>query len=357
MVRSVPAVNSTIHAGLDKAVSAIKASFAIPLAADLAQFTTLPEAALSVSEIRALLDEYRALDDASYTTGRVSGAVYSMSRPVHDVAVQAFDRFSHTNPLHPDLFHSVRMMEAQVVAMVLGLFHGDAQACGTMTSGGTESILLACKTYRDRARAERRITRPEMVAGTTVHAAFMKAAEYFGIKLVLVDIDPVSGRVDLAKMRHAVGANTVLVVGSAPCFSLGIIDDIGAIAEMARGHGIGCHVDCCLGGFVVPFAERLPVVDFRLPGVTSISCDPHKVPRRCVYQAAVRVHAKGRVGDHVPQQGTAEPPVLCGHRVVGRHLRLADAGGIAVGRRDCSHLGCNACGWPCGLPAADRGYS
>jgi len=151
--------------------------------------------------------------------------------------------------------------------------------CGTVSSGGTESILLAMKSYRDRARAERKITAPEMILPVTAHAAFDKAARYFDIRPVKVPVRD-DCRADVAAVRKAVNRRTVVIVGSAPCFPHGVIDPIRELSELAREKGIGFHTDACLGGFVLPWAERLgydvPPFDFRLPGVTSMSADTHK---------------------------------------------------------------------------------
>jgi glutamate/tyrosine decarboxylase-like PLP-dependent enzyme len=150
---------------------------------------------------------------------------------------------------------------------------------GTVSSGGTESILLAMKTYRDFARARRGIAEPEIVAPVTAHAAFDKAARYFDMTLVRVPVDA-GFKADLAAMADAITERTAVVVGSAPTFPHGIIDPIPEIAALAAGRGAGCHVDACLGGFIVPWAEKLgypvPPFDFRLPGVTSMSADTHK---------------------------------------------------------------------------------
>ncbi|MHB8593005.1 MAG: aminotransferase class V-fold PLP-dependent enzyme, partial [Acidimicrobiales bacterium] len=156
---------------------------------------------------------------------------------------------------------------------------GVESVCGTVSSGGTESILLAMRTYRDRARAERGITDPEIVVPVSAHAAFDKAAHYFNIRLVPVPVGP-DWRADVAAAAKLITSKTVAVVASAPGFPHGIIDPVEEMAALALQRGVGCHVDCCLGGFVLPWAERLgyrvPPFDFRLPGVTSMSADTHK---------------------------------------------------------------------------------
>lgn len=193
----------------------------------------------------------------------------------------AFSRYALSNPLHPDLFPSVRKMESEVVSMVLRLFNGNDACVGTMTSGGTESILLAMKAYRDYARKFRGVTDPEIVVPVTAHAAFDKAAAYFCIKLVHIPVDPVTFRADVAAMAKAITRNTVAIVGSAPCYPQGVIDPIPELGQLALKHGVPLHVDCCLGSFVAAHAAAAGfptrwLFDFRVPGVTSISTDTHK---------------------------------------------------------------------------------
>lgn len=212
--------------------------------------------------------------------GRCSGAVYHGGDELSRVIVDALRRFLLSNPLHPEVFPGVRKMEAEVVAMVLDMYNAPPGAAGTTTSGGTESILMACKTVRDWAHAERGITEPEMIVPMSAHVAFDKAGNYFGIKVRRVPVDRVSRKVRIDAVRRAINGNTVLLVGSAPNFPDGMIDDIVALGALAKRHRIKCHVDCCLGSFLVPFLERAGFVsepfDFRVEGVTSISCDTHK---------------------------------------------------------------------------------
>jgi glutamate/tyrosine decarboxylase-like PLP-dependent enzyme len=153
------------------------------------------------------------------------------------------------------------------------------EICGTVSSGGTESILLAMKTYRDWAADRKGIRHPEIVAPVTAHAAFEKAAQYFKMKLVHIPVGA-DMRADVQAARGAITRNTVALVGSAPSFPHGAIDPIQELSELAREKGIGFHTDACLGGFVLPWAKKLgypvPAFDFSLPGVTSISADTHK---------------------------------------------------------------------------------
>uniref|UniRef100_A0A7N0VGI4 Sphingosine-1-phosphate lyase n=1 Tax=Kalanchoe fedtschenkoi TaxID=63787 RepID=A0A7N0VGI4_KALFE len=196
----------------------------------------------------------------------------------------SLNRFAHTNPLHLDVFQSVVRFEAEVVAMtaaLLGSGEKDSagQICGNMTSGGTESILLAVKSSRDYMKSKKGITRAEMIIPESAHSAYDKAAQYFKIKLWRVPVNK-EFQADVKAIRRYINRNTILIVGSAPGFPHGIIDPIKELGELASSYGICFHVDLCLGGFVLPFARKLgypiPPFDFSVEGVTSMSVDVHK---------------------------------------------------------------------------------
>ncbi len=189
--------------------------------------------------------------------------------------------FCVANQLHPDVFPGVRKMESEIVSMVLKLYNAPDSACGTSTSGGTESLLLTCLAARTRGEKLKGIKSPEMIVPSTVHAAFNKAAYYFKIKAHYVPVDLITGKVDLYTVKRLINNNTILLAGSAPNFPHGIIDDIQGLGKLAVKYDIPLHVDCCLGSFIVPFLNKagyddVPIFDFRVPGVTSISCDTHK---------------------------------------------------------------------------------
>ncbi len=220
-----------------------------------------------------------AAAEASWEEGRTWSLVYHAGEEHTAFLKEAHGLFFSENALNPMAFPALRRFEAEVVRMTASMLHGDDQVAGTMTSGGTESLLMAVKTYRDWARATKGITHPEMVLPVTAHAAFDKAAHYFGVKQVRVPMgDDV--RADPAAMEAAITPNTILMVGSAPDYPFGQVDPIEDLAGIAADHEIGFHVDACLGGFLVPWAERLGVPvgvwDFRVPGVTSMSADVHK---------------------------------------------------------------------------------
>ncbi|HNR35556.1 MAG TPA: aspartate aminotransferase family protein [Candidatus Hydrogenedentes bacterium] len=229
-----------------------------------------------------LLERLRAMagDDVRWREHRVFALVYDLSPEHLDFLQEAYGLFFATNALNPMAFKSLRIMEHEVVSMTANLLHGGANAAGVMTSGGTESLLLPVLAYRQRARARRPwIRRPEILVPDSAHPALMKAGEYFDVRIVRTPLMP-DFRVDVDAMRRRITSNTIAIVGSAPCYPYGVIDPIEALADLAREHGIGLHVDACLGGFLLPWVERaghpLPLWDFRVPGVTSISADVHK---------------------------------------------------------------------------------
>ncbi|MCL5046022.1 MAG: aminotransferase class V-fold PLP-dependent enzyme [Actinobacteria bacterium] len=252
-----------------------------------ATFARLPETGRSREEILAEIAQLQAVEEQRWKAGYASGAVYHGDGEHIDFLNRIYALHSQSNPLHPDLWPSAVKFEAEIVSMTANMLGAEAAAgadpnrrvCGTVSSGGTESLLLAMKTYRDWARERKGITDPEAIVPVTAHAAFEKAAQYFGIRLIRVPLDS-DYRADVAAVRAAITENTIVIVGSAPAFPHGIIDPIPELAALAREQDVGCHVDACLGGFVLPWAERLgypvPVFDFRLPGVTSISADTHK---------------------------------------------------------------------------------
>ncbi len=259
-----------------------------PYRGQLPTYDTLPSQGLSHEEVVEKMKVMGAKENERWKEGFVSGAVYHGDSEHIDFLNRVYALNSQSNPLHSDLFPSATKFEAEVIAMtanMLGASEANAgrapeeHLCGSLSSGGTESIMLAMKTYRDWAQATRGITRPEMVAPTSAHPAFDKAAHYFGIKMVRVPVGE-DYRADVKATRKALTRNTLVVIGSAPSFPHGVIDPIEELSELARQRGIGFHTDACLGGFVLPWAKKLgypvPAFDFRLPGVTSMSADTHK---------------------------------------------------------------------------------
>ncbi|MBK7218729.1 MAG: aminotransferase class V-fold PLP-dependent enzyme [Candidatus Promineofilum sp.] len=282
-LRAVPTVNRRLEARYEEMLVPLEASLK-PYRGDYPAYSRLPEQGRDRAAILGEIEELKEREEARWRDGFVSGAVYHGDAEHIDFLNRVYALTSQSNPLHADVWPSAAKYEAEIVAMTADMLGGSHAAagepvCGTVSSGGTESILLAMKTYRDRARAERGITRPEMVVPISAHAAFDKAADYFGIKMVRVPLDG-DYRADVAAARRAITRNTIVMVGSAPCFPYGVIDPIEKLSALAQSRGIGFHTDACLGGFVLPWAADLgyavPPFDFRLPGVTSMSADTHK---------------------------------------------------------------------------------
>jgi sphinganine-1-phosphate aldolase len=239
---------------------------------------TFPAIGRPVDELVAEIRGGRG-DDADWRAGRTFSLVYNAADPelerLHEAVAH---EYLHENYLNPFAFPSLLRMEREVVAMGADLLHGDPRA-GKLTSGGTESIFLAVQVARDHARAERGIAEPAIVLPETAHPAFAKACHYLDVTEVRVPVGP-DGRADLAATAAAVDDRTALVVGSAPCYPFGVVDPIPELATLAAERGALCHVDACLGGWLLPFLERLgepvPPWDMRVEGVTSLSADVHK---------------------------------------------------------------------------------
>lgn len=228
-----------------------------------------------------VLAELEALNssDVDWRHGRVFSLAYVAGDDVSDVAERAYALYSSTNGLNTDAFPSLRRLQADVVATVTTWVHGDDQAAGFMTSGGTESLLLSVEAARRRGRHERGITSPNVVLPTSAHAAFEKACSYFGVESRRIPVRS-DWRADANAMADSVDENTVLLVASAPQYPQGVIDPVSAVASIGAERNISVHVDACMGGVVLPFLEaaghEVPEWDFRVPGVTSISVDLHK---------------------------------------------------------------------------------
>jgi glutamate/tyrosine decarboxylase-like PLP-dependent enzyme len=255
-----------------------------PYRGEFESFGKMPRDGLPRDEVAVLVERLAEAEESRWRDGFASGAVYH-GDPEHVAFLnRVYAAQSQSNALHPDLWPSAMKFESELVSMtahMLGSAHAapERPVVGTVSSGGTESILLAMRAYRDHARARRGIGRPEIVAAVTAHAAFDKASRYFDMPLIRVPVGA-DFTADLGALADAMTERTAVVVGSAPAFPHGVIDPIPEIAALAADRGVGCHVDACLGGFILPWAERLgyplPPFDFRLPGVTSMSADTHK---------------------------------------------------------------------------------
>ncbi|KAI0272270.1 PLP-dependent transferase [Russula aff. rugulosa BPL654] len=280
LILKLPSVHKRMEVEMEFARGEIDRKL-LPQGKDVVRHLALPKRGCTLEWI---LDSMEQMDQEApshtdYRDGKLSGAVYHGGDDMEKVLVAAFQRYCVSNPLHPDVFPAVRKMEAEIVAMCLRMYNNPTGA-GATTSGGTESILMSVKTHRDWARAVKGISEPEMVVPASAHAAFDKAAAYFNIKLHSIPVNPESRQVDLKRVRRAINSNTIMVVGSAINFPDGCQDDIVGLGKLAKRYNIGLHVDCCLGSFIMPFLERAGFpsqpFDFKVEGVTAISCDTHK---------------------------------------------------------------------------------
>jgi sphinganine-1-phosphate aldolase len=230
----------------------------------------------------ALKEDLAALksDDMDWKNARAFSMVFRASEDVSRVVETALGMYVFENGLSPFAFPSLLRMETEVVAMTADLLNGGGTTAGNMTSGGTESIIMAVKAARDYAREKRpEVKEPEMIIPRSAHPAFNKAAHYLGLKTVVVPTSE-SSVVDLDAFRQAFNSNTIFAMGSAFSYPHGIIDPIEKMAAIAEKKGVWFHVDSCVGGFILPFLEKLgypiPPFDFRVPGVWSMSADIHK---------------------------------------------------------------------------------
>ncbi|MCJ1430122.1 hypothetical protein MMC29_008037 [Sticta canariensis] len=274
-----PGVRSQVQKQVQEAVTKLEGKL-VPQGPGISRYLTLPKEGWTADQVRAELESLDGMKHTRWEDGHVSGAVYHGGSDLTKLQAEAFEKFIVANPIHPDVFPGVRKMEAEIVAMVLAMYNAPNGAAGVTTSGGTESILMACLSARQKAYQERRVTEPEMILPESAHAAFLKAGTYFGIKVHLVACPAPSYSVHIPSISRLINSNTILLVGSAPSFAHGIIDDITALSRLALRKSLPLHVDCCLGSFLVPFLSRAGFpsapFDFTLKGVTSISCDTHK---------------------------------------------------------------------------------
>jgi len=259
-----------------------------PYADEYGVIRQFPEKGIAPEEILKQVRSMAKQEDKTWEGGRCSGTMYCGERDHYRFLNEVFAHFGHVNALQRDMCMSMNRFESEIIAMTLDMLHGESVAqhdrsqkpCGVIGSGGTESILNPMLAYRDKAKLERSVTAPEIIWPETAHPAFLKAAHLFGIKVVKAPTDPETTQVDVDFVRDNVNDNTVAIIGSAGNYPYGTIDPIEQLSEIALERGVGLHVDGCLGGFILPWGAELgfdiPVFDFRLPGVTSISADTHK---------------------------------------------------------------------------------
>lgn len=239
---------------------------------------SLPSVGWSSDKVFSALENMRH-GDIAWREGRAFSLAYYAGAEAISVAEEAYRRFSGENALSTDAFPSLRKIQADVVAMTGRWLGANTDSAGFMTSGGTESILMAVKAARDRLRAERKVTEPNLVLPTSAHAAFDKACAYFEVESRRVEVGD-DWRADVGAMRARVDQNTVLIVASAPQYPQGVVDNVVEIAKVALEANINCHVDACMGGVTLAYLDRLgenvSPWNLQIPGVSSISVDLHK---------------------------------------------------------------------------------
>jgi len=243
------------------------------------RYRALPKQGVSQKEI---LEHVKTIANSTHLKDMMSGGIYRDLNDAYldELNAEIFRLAAYTNPLHGGAWPELAQCEAEVIAWCAKLFHGNETVCGNITPGGTYSIMEAMRTYKKWAKETKGIDRPNMVVPSSIHAAFDKGAEDYGIELINVPVDPITQRADVKAMGGKINNNTIAIVGSAPSFPCGAIDPIKDLSELAAKHKIGMHVDACLGGFLIPFAKDagtdIGSFGFDLPGVTSVSADPHK---------------------------------------------------------------------------------
>lgn len=235
---------------------------------------------ISKKEIFKQLKE-KQKQDFDWRTGRIFCSVYPAGEEIEEIAKEAYTMFLTENPVDPTLFPSLRDMETEVIGMCSEILRGGQQAVGTLTTGGTESILLAVKTAKNKAKSENpNQTRFEMIMPYSIHSAFFKACDYFEVTPVIVPLTS-DNKADSEAIEKSITKNTILIAASAPSYVFGVVDPIEQIGEIAEKNNLLFHVDACIGGVVLGFnrlagLKKVPEFDFSVPGVTSISMDLHK---------------------------------------------------------------------------------
>ena len=245
---------------------------------------SLPQQGMSREEVLQQLETMAKEEDAFWESGRVSGTMYCGDHEHYDFMTRAFGLYAHVNALQRDICPSQTRFEGEIIAMTLDLLHAEAvtgtEPAGLVTTGGTGSILHAVLAYREHGRQQRGLDRVNIIKPETAHPAFDKACHLFDVEVRKAPVDPQTAQVDVDWVRDHIDGDTVALIGSACNYGYGTIDPMAELSDLAVEKGVGLHVDGCLGGFILPFGQELgypiPVFDFRLPGVTSISADTHK---------------------------------------------------------------------------------
>jgi glutamate/tyrosine decarboxylase-like PLP-dependent enzyme len=240
---------------------------------------SFPEKSIPCDSVLQLMEQIRR-NDQEWENGKMFGFVFHPGDEASKLLEQAYMNFAHLNRLNPTSFPSLRKFENEIVSMCANLLHGDENVVGTVTSGGTESIIMSVLVAREMAKDKKStVVNPELIMPVTAHPAFLKACHYLNIRPCLIPVRQ-DKRADVGKMLEAVNTNTIMLVGSAPCYPFGVVDPLEEISRIAEKEKILLHVDACMGGFMLPFMKEtgypVPSFDFSLPGVTAVSLDAHK---------------------------------------------------------------------------------
>jgi sphinganine-1-phosphate aldolase len=280
LIKVLPAVQNELQKEREKLREGVEKDLKVKSRNISENVTALPSKGMASKKVLDLMLKCSGSENKMWQDGKCSGAVYHGDDDHKVVLNQAFGMYSLANPLHADVFPSLVKFESEIVSMVATLVGGDIGVRGCTTSGGTESIILAIKAHRDYYRDNHGIKNPELICCVTAHAAVDKACDLMDIKLIKINANPETYQADPYLFEKAIGPNTIMMYGSAPSFPQGTIDPIQDLAKLAVKYSIGLHVDCCLGGFVLPFMKKLgyevPPFDFSVKGVSSMSVDTHK---------------------------------------------------------------------------------
>jgi len=238
---------------------------------------TIPDKGMNTSDILDLQNSYIKYRGSS--ENKDCHHIFSATTEYLDFIMTCYKKFIYTTSLY-NKYPDVLIMENEIIRMVTSLLNGNSDTCGTITSNNTESIFLACKTYKEQAKKMKNIIKPEIILATSANPAFYKAATFLDIKLNIVPCDNYSYTIGISNIKNHINKNTICIVGSAPTFSHGLMDNIFEISELGIANNIGVHVDCCNSGFLLPFitlnGDISNAYDFSLLGVTSISIDTYK---------------------------------------------------------------------------------
>lgn len=262
---------------------------------------TLPNEGLKPSQIVKKLEEFEAIENQVKKKGNYSGSIFSLEDELVKLNQEASNLFLYSDLSAPHMHLYTKQLENEIVAMKLSLFKGDSNCCGMTTTGGSESLEMAVLAYKKYFKKYKGITKPEIVAVETIHAAVWKACEFFDVKIHLVDLNK-HFRVNVRDIEAKINKNTIAIFASCPNYPFGDPDPVKPLADLALKYGVGFHVDMCMGGFLVPFVKengyKLDEDDynFAVKGITSISSDPHK------YGLAAKGISVLMFSDHVYQK-------------------------------------------------------